>query len=327
MNYDYAMGAVTQAVRHVSGRTDVVQYRYGPGGLIETRVNAAGEEYTWEYLLEYTEMNAFQQPVTRQYAPGDNRYETDHQYTQQTQRRIVQQRNGQEVTTDYTFHPSLLKFLPIAGPMPDWVDNRMLDARGNILSAKQTDSVSGEYVWNGAAYDEADNPTALYFGYQAPTQTVAEFTWNQWRQPATITDPRGVKQEIDSEGALPIRVRQVAAGGTAAITAAFSYAAGPCLSTITNANGHVTEFEHDAAGYLTKITPPAGPAVDLVPDSLGHTRSVREPGPNGTTRTTGFDVDAHGRVRAVTNALGQLTTLNLADLDRLLCARARPAIR
>ena len=321
MSYDCAMGAVTQAVRHVSGRTDVVQYHYGPSGLIETRVNAAGEEYRWEYLSTYTEMNAFQQPVTRQYAPGDSRYETDHQYTQQTQRRIVQHRNGQDITTDYTFHPILLKFLQIAGPMPNWVDNRVLDARGNVLSAKQTDSVSGEYVWDGAAYDDADNPTAIYFGYQALTQTVAELTWNQWRQPATITDPRGVKQEIDSAGALPIRVRQVAAGGTAAITTAFTYATGPCLSTITNANGHVTEFEHNAAGYLTNIAPPAGPAVAVVPDSLGHTRSVREPGPNGTTRVTGFDVDAHGRVRAVTNALEQLTTLDLDGIGRMLCAR------
>ncbi len=125
-----------------------------------------------------------------------------------------------------------------------WVDNRVLDARGNVLSAKQTDSASGEYVWNGAAYDDADNPTAIYFGYQTATQTVAELTWNQWRQPATITDPRGAKQEIDSAGALPIRVREIAAGGAAAITTAFTYVDGPCLQTMTNAN--LKSFGHDS---------------------------------------------------------------------------------
>ena len=313
MSYDCAMGAVTQAVRHVSGRTDVVQYRYGPSGRIETRVNAIGEEYTWEYHSEYTEMNAFQQPVTRQYAPGDNRYETDHQYTQQTQRRIVQHRNGQDITTDYIFHPFHLKLLQIAGPMPHCVDNRVLDARGNVLSAKKTNSLSGEYVWNGAAYDGADNPTALYFGYQALTQTVAELTWNQWRQLATITDPRGTRTEIDSANALPTAVRRIAAGTSEACTTAYTYVAGPCLATATNANGHVTVYDHNDEGYLTRVTPPVGPAVDFVPNDIGHIRAIIDPGPTGP-RETGFEIDAHGRIYAITNALNQVATFDLDGL-------------
>jgi RHS repeat-associated protein len=140
----------------------------------------------------------------------------------------------------------------------------------------------------------AGSGRSTLFGYPTPTGSLNDF------QPSTSTDPQGNQSTYgyNAGGHLSTVNTPAGAGGTLSDryqgdTGVSCGAKKGELCSSTDGSGHVTSYAYDAAGNLTKVTPPAPlGATTIVPDGLGRPSTVTD----GKGQTTAYTYDGDDRI-------------------------------
>jgi YD repeat-containing protein len=158
---------------------------------------------------------------------------------------------------------------------PKRITTNMYDAKGNLLE-KRVQSTTDE---NGAKGFNAEPVGAA---------VVVSYTYNDFNQMLTATDPRG--------------------GVTT-----YSYDTAGNLTSVTNAEGHVTSLsDYDANGRVGRIVDPNGLVTHLTYSPRGWLTSKK-----AGEEMTRYDYDGVGQLTKVTLADGSHVTYTYDDAHRL----------
>lgn len=207
-----------------------------------------------------------------------------------------------------------------------------VDGNGNVTQTDVTDprGIIKRFVFNGAgltaavtdAYGQPEAQTTTY-EWQANTNLLLSVTDALNRKTAYTYDAKGNT----------LTVTKLATTANA-VTTTFTYE--PVynqVATVTDPLNHTTTFGYDSKGNLTTITNALNKATAITVNAQGQPLTIKDPLNNITTltyelgdlvkvkdpsnRETQRILDAAGRLRNVTNPLGQ-KTLNTPDaLDRI----------
>jgi RHS repeat-associated protein len=136
-----------------------------------------------------------------------------------------------------------------------------------------------------------------------PTGATATWTYNDFGQPLSHVDFRGVREEWTYDAGGNMLTHTVAVGTPEQATRSMTWTPQGRVATRTSANGHTTTYAYygvgeagGRAGDLKTITTPAGPGQ-----------------PAGTWT---FTHDANGWVKTVTDPVGRIWTLDYDTLGR-----------
>jgi RHS repeat-associated protein len=158
----------------------------------------------------------------------------------------------------------------------------------NNLTKVQAPNVAGGAAGSGRS---------TLLGYPTPTGSLTDF------QPTSSTDPQGNQSTYGYNAAGHLSTVNTPAGAGGTLTDKYQGDTGvSCgakkgeLCSSTDGNGHVTSYGYDAAGNLTKVTPPAPlGATTIVPDGLGRPSTVTD----GKGQTTAYTYDGADRITQI----------------------------
>lgn len=192
----------------------------------------------------------------------------------------------------------------------------MYDTQGNLLS--QTDDYQGSLAvrWE-YAYDPAFPGHVTSLTPRNPATGQLDPHWQAWRFDY-------YQAEAPAPGSLHNVYSVRADGATVDTVATYAYDSRGRLTSMTDADGGVTQYSYDAAGNLATVSSPPNndegvrPAIIYSYDALGRTLSVTSPTGSRTTYT----LDAMDRVLTISlpppaagSSLNLTTTYSYDEYD------------
>jgi RHS repeat-associated protein len=157
-----------------------------------------------------------------------------------------------------------------------------------------------------------------------PAERATTFEYESRHTIITNKATGSVAKEAFTEGGEPESITR-GYGTSSATTKKFSYDGAGDLTSVTDGNGHKTEYGYDSQGNKTKevdadrhetkwtyngthdiltMTTPDGETTTYVRNSAGEPESISRPAPGGT-QTTKLAFDSHGEVESTTDPLGR----------------------
>lgn len=296
LTYD-AANRITQ-VTDILGRQ--IGYTYDASGRLWKVTNAAGG------ITEYTYDGSHRLLTLKE--PGGNIHVTN---TYDANGRVATQTQADGTTYQFAY---------------------TLDGNGNVIQTDVTDprGIIKRFVFNSAGLtttitDAVGQPEAqtTTYEWQANTNLLLSVTDALNRKTAYTYDAKGNT----------LTVTKLATTANA-VTTTFTYE--PVfnqVATVTDPLNHTTTFGYDAKGNLTTITNALNKTTTITVNNAGQPLTIKDPLNNITTltyevgdlvkikdplnRETQRILDAAGRLRNVTNPLGQKTLYTPDALDRI----------
>lgn len=245
--------------------------------------------------------------------------------------RVTDQWDARDNHSQFTWNPTTETASMIDSRGGVWRDVY----RGNVI-IRRIDPAGGTTSYE---YDTqlrliaATNPRGIrsVFGYSdagdlvshsGPTKAVTSVYDSNHRVIASV-NARGVEVEYsyDSAGNLTAVTRPSPDGGDPLVTR-YGYTDGGLLTTITDALGKTTTFDHNTSGDLVSERSPEGRTTTYTRDDAGRLTAIVDPrgnvpGAEPADFATQFTYDAADRITAVQDPLGHTSSVTF-DADGLV---------
>ena len=329
-----ADGNLTNAMRVADGLAQSVSYAYeNVCHAMTQRVNSAGQVFAYgvEYITNQVVWAGNQAQLSARGTSmtldpsGSAWYRHALSYTNPGGycTRVTYDHGATNVVFDYAYDPIKMRITGITGPgtpgTADWTNTFTrfnYDNAGNETNVMVKDGLSGETLVSVAFYDQWHNMVSNGVAYNgAPVSAWYQYQWNTNNGTLmAAVDPSGHVTGMEYTNGLVSLMQE----GTRSsfeyngevfysddwiAETRFSYTTNGLLAAVTNANGHVLGYEHDAAGYVSRVVPALGPDARFVRNGIGQVTAVIVPGEAGC-RTNAMTVNALGQITAVTHSGG-----------------------
>jgi RHS repeat-associated protein len=304
---------------HVSEVADstgrIVRYGYASGDLTSV-VDARGKTWTYAYDGEH---RLERRTDPNRHVDVANRYDSDE--------RVVQQTDGREGVTRFTYRPGMTQITsPGRRVRDDYYAGGELVQRVDAAGTAEAATWSYEYepvtygttkvtdpngnVWT-ATYDAAGLRTST----TDPLEDATSSTYDELGDRLTFEDANHVTTTwtYDEHGNLLRSSTPVGGEETQVTTFSHGDAEHPGdVTAIEDPRGKTTELGYDAAGDLTSITDATGDETTMTYDEAGDLATVVSPRGNAAGgrpehHTTTYAHDAAGALTQVTDPLGNVT--------------------
>ena len=219
------------------------------------------------------------------------------------------------------------------------------DAEGNVKAYVDGNGVRYEYQ-----YDARDRRTLEICAVGTPVQAIESYSYDGNNNRVGMTDKDGKVWAKSFTARNRVRADVDPLGNTSA----YDYYADGLVKTMTNPNGHATEyiydtccgmesggrliqvidadrnttnFEYDSYGNRTKVTDQSGRVIAYEYDGLNRmTKSIIDPLGLNLQTVTEYDQTpgAIGRKETVTSPAGRVITMNFDGLDRQSSVTGEP---
>lgn len=327
-SFDYNDSDYVESIEDSAGR--IHSYGYGSGGL-RTYTDPGGN--TTNYTYNDGDLN---QIWTEESRGMQIIYDDDHRVT--SLRVITNSSNGAADTTRFSYqansttvtdardNPTTYRVFDSAqaGAVPQHRElgtvNKTTDAAGNKFpSAVDEDANVVSY---GIEASGAKTGSATYFqgtgdlkSATIPTGATTTIASYEDHMPLSVKDAQGSRCDYDYDS--DHNLVQTSCGVTDTsngVAFDYTYFANGNLEKITDGNRHVTRYEYNIRGELTRVIPPAPLGeTEYTYDSLSRVRSVTD----GESQTVTYTYDALDRVTSATATGGPSVTLRQGRQPRL----------
>ena len=298
-----ADGLFTQIVETVGTAVYESSYRYADG-FLTNKVNGAGHVYSFGYQTgtdgklngKGTSLNVDGWiGHTVDYVDENT---TDMTYTLRGLDQIIRYSRNSFGKPEFRYGSATnISQLMMVGTRYSYATNH-IDKTEETLFDNNTSSTWSQWM----LYDDVHNITNLSVGYNT-TNPVYQMSMEYeplMNQVSAITDADGDRTELVYTNGSMLAYKTFYSD-TASYDTHFSYTTNGLLAAITNARGHVTQLDYNAAGGLVSVSAEVGPVISNSYNSLGFVsrREILSESGESTGRITQMDRDAKGRVTQV----------------------------